>query len=87
MEELKQKYCNWTLVYGAISVFALIAVQTSHHAVAAFPSILIVFISLLIGFKLIGKINKMDKQEKVESQEREIDEQERRAKIKSYYKK
>jgi len=87
MEELKQKYCNWTMVYGAISVFALIAVQTSHHAIATFPSILIVFISLLVGFKLIGKVNKMDKLEKQEGLQREIDEQERRAKVKSYYKK
>jgi hypothetical protein len=87
MEELRQKYCNWTMIYGAITVFAAIAVQTSHHPIAAFPSILIIFVSLFMGFRLIGKVSKLDKQEKVEEMQREINEQERRAKVKSYYKK
>jgi len=87
MEELKQKYCNWGMVYAAITVFAMIAVQTSHHAATAFPAILIVFVSLFMGFKCIGKFNKLEKQEKVEDLQREIDEQERRAKVESFYKK
>jgi len=87
MEELKQKYCNWTMIYGAITVFAVIAIETSSHPFVAFPAIVITFISLTMGFKLVGKINKLDKQEKVEEVQREINEQERRAKVKSYYKK
>jgi hypothetical protein len=87
MEELRQKYCNWTMIYGAITVLAVIALKTSSHPIAAFPAIIITFTSLTMGFKLIGKLNKLDKREKVEEVQREINEQERRAKIKSYYKK
>jgi len=87
MEELKQKYCSWTMIYGAITVFAAIAVHTSHHPITAFPAILIAFISIVMAFKLIGKVNKLDKQEKVEEIHRETNEQERRAKVRSYYKK
>lgn len=87
MNELKQKYCNWTVIYCAITTFAAIAVQTSHHPITSFPSILIAFVSIFMGFKLIGKVNKMDKQDKIEEAQREINEQERRAKIESFYKK
>ena len=87
MEELKQKFCNWSLVYSAILVFAVIAMQTSHHVITTFPSILIIFICIFMMFKLIGEVSRLDKQEKLENQMREIQEQERRARVKSFYKK
>jgi len=87
MEELKQKYCNWTMVYGAIIAFAAFAIQTSSHPITAFSAILVAFISVVVSFKLIRKVNKLDKQEKVEEVQREINEQERRAKVKSFYRK
>lgn len=87
MEELKQKYCNWAMVYAAITVFATIAIETSHHVATALPSIIVALVSILMGFKFIGKFNKLEKQEKFEEVQRKIDKQERRARVKSFYKK
>jgi hypothetical protein len=61
--------------------------QTSHHVITTFSSILISFICIVVMFKLIGEISKLDKQGKLEKAQREIDKQERRAQVKSFYKK
>jgi amino acid permease len=74
-------------VYSVILAFAVIAMQTSHHVITTFPSILISFICIVVMFKLIGKVSKLDKQARFEKAQREIDEQERRAQVKSFYKK
>lgn len=80
-------YLKWSVIYGLILMIGICASETSMNIFTKVPALLIIIVAWFMTAKFYFRFLKAEKEQRVEIRERELEEQERRERIKSFYKK
>jgi len=82
-----EKFLRWSILYSLIMIIAIYTHSQSTSLFTKIPALLIMITAWIIMVKFFILDRKHEKKRKAEVIEREIQEQERQQRIKSYYRK